>query len=123
VTDRLVFGDQHGRPRQARAALSSCRTSCLGRSAQARHEAYRALFQAAPEPVVVEGIRQATNGGFVLGSLRFAQETRTRSGGGWNAASPGGRRVRQSRQRREGARPGAQKRGLSPVPYWICANT
>ena len=46
----------------------------LGRSAQARLEAYRALFQAAREPVVVEGIRQATNGGFVLGSARFAQE-------------------------------------------------
>jgi len=46
----------------------------LGRSAQARHEAYRALFQAAPEPVVLEGIRRATNGGFVLGSARFAQE-------------------------------------------------
>jgi putative transposase len=46
----------------------------LGRSPQARHEAYRASFQTAPAPVVVEGIRQATNGGFVLGLARFAQE-------------------------------------------------
>jgi putative transposase len=46
----------------------------LGRSAAARQEAYRALFDAAPDDVVVADIRQATNGGFVLGSERFAQE-------------------------------------------------
>jgi hypothetical protein len=46
----------------------------LGRSVDARREAYRELFHAAPDEVVVEDIRRATNGGFVLGSARFAQE-------------------------------------------------
>jgi putative transposase len=46
----------------------------LGRSADARREAYRELFHAAPDEVAVDRIRQATNGGFVLGSARFAQE-------------------------------------------------
>jgi putative transposase len=46
----------------------------LGRSAEARREAYRVLFHAALEQGAVEEIRQATNGGFVLGSARFAQE-------------------------------------------------
>ena len=46
----------------------------LGRSAEARREVYRALFDAMPEQIIVNEIRQATNGGFVLGSARFAQE-------------------------------------------------
>ena len=46
----------------------------LGRSAQARQQAYRALFEAARQEVPVEDIRRATNGGFVLGRSRFAQE-------------------------------------------------
>jgi putative transposase len=46
----------------------------LGRSGQARREAYRALFQAALDETVVNDIRLATNGGFVLGRARFAQE-------------------------------------------------
>jgi putative transposase len=46
----------------------------LGRSSDARREAYRALFHAAADEIAVEGIRQATNGGFVLGSARFANQ-------------------------------------------------
>jgi putative transposase len=46
----------------------------LGRSADARREAYRELFHAAPDEVVIADIRRATNGGFVLGSARFAKE-------------------------------------------------
>jgi putative transposase len=46
----------------------------LGRSADARREAYRGLFHAAADEVAVDHIRQATNGGFILGSARFAQE-------------------------------------------------
>ena len=45
----------------------------LGRSAEARRDAYRALFHAVPEQLVHE-IRQATNGGFVPGSARLAAE-------------------------------------------------
>ena len=85
----------------------------LGRSAQARHEAYRVLFQAAPEPVVVEGIRQATNAASCSARRGSRRRSRTRLAGGWSAASRGGRRERQSRQRREGRAPGYSKRGLS----------
>ena len=46
----------------------------LARSAHARREGYRALFHAAPDEVAVDHIRRATNGGFVLGSARFAAE-------------------------------------------------
>jgi putative transposase len=46
----------------------------LGRSADARREAYRALFQAPLDEIVVNDIRLATNGGFVLGRTRFAEE-------------------------------------------------
>ena len=45
----------------------------LGRSMDARREAYRALFHAAPDQVAVDDIRRATNGGFVLGSAWFAR--------------------------------------------------
>jgi putative transposase len=46
----------------------------LGRSAGARREAYQELYHAALGEVAVDQIRQATNGGFVLGSARFAQQ-------------------------------------------------
>jgi hypothetical protein len=39
----------------------------LGRSPNARREAYRALFREALDEAVVNEIRAATNGGFVLG--------------------------------------------------------
>ena len=45
----------------------------LGRSADARREAYRTLFHSALDEVVLADIRQATNGGFVLGSAPFAE--------------------------------------------------
>jgi putative transposase len=46
----------------------------LGRSPQARRQAYRALFRDAPDEAVVDEIRAATNGGFVLGAARFQQQ-------------------------------------------------
>jgi len=46
----------------------------LGRNRQARREAYRALFREALDEAVVNEIRAATNGGFVLGAARFQQQ-------------------------------------------------
>ncbi|MGH8508158.1 MAG: transposase [Gammaproteobacteria bacterium] len=46
----------------------------LGRSGEARREAYRALFKAELAPEVVEEIRTATNGNYALGSRRFQAE-------------------------------------------------
>jgi putative transposase len=46
----------------------------LGRSAESRRAAYRALFQGPLEQTVTNEIRSATTGGFVLGRPRFAEE-------------------------------------------------
>lgn len=46
----------------------------LGRTADARREAYRALFRAYIDPQLVEEIRSATNGGYALGNERFQAE-------------------------------------------------
>jgi putative transposase len=39
-----------------------------------RQAAYRALFRHEVEPALVDQIRRATNGNFVLGDERFARE-------------------------------------------------
>jgi putative transposase len=46
----------------------------LDRSKPARQEAYRALFRARLDEALVTEIRQATNGGFVLGGARFQEQ-------------------------------------------------
>jgi putative transposase len=46
----------------------------LGRSARKRREAYRQLFRYQLDPGLVDQIRTATNGGFVLGTERFQKE-------------------------------------------------
>lgn len=46
----------------------------LGLDAATRQSAYRALFRHELEPGVLDQIRRATNGNFVLGSERFAAE-------------------------------------------------
>jgi len=46
----------------------------LGRNAQVRQKAYRELFRNELEPGLVDQIRTATNGGFVLGTERFQKE-------------------------------------------------
>jgi len=46
----------------------------LGRNDQARREAYRALFRADLDEEAMNEIRQATNGGFVLGDERFQEQ-------------------------------------------------
>jgi len=48
--------------------------SALGRDAKRRQAAFRALFRPELEPALVDQIRQATNGNFVLGDERFASE-------------------------------------------------
>jgi putative transposase len=46
----------------------------LGLDAASRQTAYRELFRYELEPGVVDQIRRATNGNFVLGNERFATE-------------------------------------------------
>lgn len=46
----------------------------LGRNARLRQEAYRELFRYQLAPGLVDQIRTATNGGFVLGTERFQKE-------------------------------------------------
>ena len=46
----------------------------LGRSEEARREAYRAWFKTELDPEVLGNIRAATNGNYALGSKRFQAE-------------------------------------------------
>ncbi|MEZ5581564.1 MAG: transposase [Candidatus Competibacteraceae bacterium] len=46
----------------------------LGRNKRLRQEAYRELFRYQLDPGLVDQIRTATNGGFVLGTERFQKE-------------------------------------------------
>jgi putative transposase len=46
----------------------------LGRAMDSRLAAYRALFKAHIDPEQLAGIRRATNGNYVLGSIRFQEE-------------------------------------------------
>ena len=46
----------------------------LGRSSTERQIAYRELFRHELEPGTIDQIRQATNGNFALGNLRFKEE-------------------------------------------------
>jgi putative transposase len=43
----------------------------LGSDPTGRHYTYRALFKAPLEGALIDQIREATNGNYVLGSLRF----------------------------------------------------
>lgn len=46
----------------------------LGRSAESRREAYRGLFKAHMDDGMMNNIRAATNGNYVLGTARFQEE-------------------------------------------------
>ncbi len=46
----------------------------LGKSANARQSTYRELFRNDLEPGMIDQIRKATNGNFVLGNVRFQEE-------------------------------------------------
>jgi putative transposase len=61
----------------------------LGRSARVRQKAYRELFRYQLDPGLVDQIRSATNGGFVLGSERFQQQIAAMLGRRTWRGSPG----------------------------------
>jgi len=46
----------------------------LGRTEDERHAVYRELFRCHLEPGIIDNIRKATNGNFVLGNNRFQNE-------------------------------------------------
>ena len=52
----------------------------LGKEERERRTAYRALFRSRLEPGLIDEIRQATNGGFVLGSERFQKRIAAKLG-------------------------------------------
>jgi len=81
----------------------------LGRNRQARREAYRARFRAALDEAVVDEIRAATNGGFVLGTARFEEQIAAMLG---RRVTPGarsgpGRTAAAQRHRQRRAEPSA----------------
>jgi putative transposase len=82
----------------------------LGRGQEARREAYRALLREPLDESVVNEIRTATNGGFVLGTARFRDRIAARLGRRVTPGQPG----RPSRQdtERAGARP--KRRQIRP---------
>jgi putative transposase len=61
----------------------------LGRNAPLRQEAYRELFRYQLDPGLVDEIRTATNGGFVLGTKRFQREIAATLGRRTWRGSPG----------------------------------
>jgi putative transposase len=61
----------------------------LGRSIQKRQVAYRELFRYELDPGLVDEIRTATNGGYVLGTERFQKEIAAMLGRRTWRGSPG----------------------------------
>jgi putative transposase len=61
----------------------------LGSTAPLRQEAYRELFRYPLDPGLVDQIRMATNGGFVLGTERFQKEIAAMLGRRTWRGSPG----------------------------------
>ncbi|MBM9512736.1 transposase [Desulfogranum marinum] len=61
----------------------------LGRTATDRQHAYRELFRYQLEPGVIDEIRKATNGNFVLGNDRFAGEIASKLGRRVTRSLPG----------------------------------
>jgi putative transposase len=61
----------------------------LGRDAEERREAYRELFRYELDPGLMDQIRTATNGGFVLGTERFQKEIAATLGRRTWRGSPG----------------------------------
>jgi putative transposase len=76
----------------------------MGRSAQACQDAYRALFDGHLDAPIVDEIRQATNGGFVLGRKAFQDDI----------AQMLGRRVVRGRRAREPVAISELKWGQTP---------
>ena len=61
----------------------------LGRGAQQRREAYRALFRDALDAAIVNDIRTATDGGFVLGAARYRDKIAAKLGRRVTRGQPG----------------------------------
>ena len=61
----------------------------LGAGEESRREAYRELFRYQLDPGLVDEIRMATNGGYVLGSERFQKEIEAMVGRRTWRGSPG----------------------------------
>ncbi|MBM9512733.1 hypothetical protein [Desulfogranum marinum] len=61
----------------------------LGKIATHRQHAYKELFRYQLEPVVIDEIRKATNGNFVLGNDRFADEIASKLGRRVTRSLPG----------------------------------
>ncbi|MEN8132543.1 MAG: transposase, partial [Pseudomonadota bacterium] len=61
----------------------------LGRDVRSRQEAYRELFRYQLDPGLVDQIRSATNGGFVLGTERFQKKIAAMVGRRTWRGSPG----------------------------------
>jgi putative transposase len=86
-------------PDRRRAILSphECRTA-LGATAAERCAAYREIVGGGLDEMVLDEIRRATNGGFVLGNPRFEAEIARTLGRRVTRGSPG----RPSKQRETG---------------------
>jgi hypothetical protein len=81
----------------------------LGGTAQERQFAYRELFRYDLDPGVIDQIRKATNGNFVLGDNRFAEQIEEMLGRRATLGSLGGQGVMRYK------RGVVLNRGLSPV--------
>ncbi|WP_374650397.1 hypothetical protein [Dongia sp.] len=73
----------------------------LGADGPARRRAYRALFRASLPGETVEALRRATQGGWVLGSDKFAARI-ARMAGRRTAPLPTGRPRRAAEENRQG---------------------
>jgi putative transposase len=72
----------------------------LGRTVEARQDAYRALVREKLDPAFVEALRAATNGGWALGGKRFAKEI-ARAAGRRAAPLPRGPRPASAKDKRQ----------------------
>ena len=73
----------------------------LGRSRDARQEAYRALFRERLDGDFVAALRSATNGGWALGNERFADEIARAADRRAAPLPPGRPRKRRRKDRRQ----------------------
>jgi putative transposase len=64
----------------SRVISPHCLYRGLGRTPESRVASYRELFRSHLEPGLVDEIRQATNGNYVMGSERFQLEVATAPG-------------------------------------------
>jgi putative transposase len=80
----------------------------LGSDPTTRSAGYCALFDRAPNPALIDDIRAATNGGYVLGSERFQREI----------AAATGRRTWRGLPGRPGKEPTDDRPPAAGLPQW-----